>query len=79
MGLLGNGTPGFVVDPQIINMFKQMGSMNNPQTYLNQIVQTNPQFAQVLQMCNGKNPQDIFYKMCQQRGVNPDTILKQFR
>lgn len=61
---------------QLYGIFR---NAQNPQAMLNQLAQSNPQMAQVMQMCNGRNPQQVFYEMCQQRGVDPNTILSQFK
>jgi hypothetical protein len=41
----------------------------------------NPQYQQVMNYIqqNGGDPQAAFYKMAQERGVNPDDILSQLR
>lgn len=49
-----------------ITMLKQM---RNPMREINQIKN----------MCNGRNPKDVFYALCQQRGVDPELILKQLK
>lgn len=61
---------------QLYGMFR---NSQNPQAMLSQLAKNNPQMAQVMQMCNGRNPQQVFYEMCQQRGVDPNTILSQFK
>lgn len=60
---------------QLKQMMNMLNGAQNPQAVLQQVAQQNPQLAQVMQMCNGKNPQQVFYQMCQQRGINPDEIL----
>ena len=58
-----------------INKIKQlMKTMQNPNAMLN-----NPMFAQVQQMCQGKNPKDVFYQMAQQMGIDPNAILNELR
>lgn len=61
---------------QLYGMFR---NSQNPQAMLSQLAKNNPQMAQVMQMCNGRNPQQVFYEMCQQRGVDPNSILSQFK
>lgn len=29
----------------------------------------------VLAMCSGKDPKDVFYAQCQQQGIDPNEIL----
>lgn len=64
---------------QIKGMYQMMQSVQNPQVLLQQMASQNPQFAQVLQMCNSRNPRDLFYMLCKQKGVDPNTILNQFK
>ena len=42
-----------------------------------QIAMKNPNMQPVLNMLNnGANPQQLFYQMCKQRGINPDEFIK---
>lgn len=70
-------------NPQAIQQLKSMMAMlngnANPGMVLQSLAQSNPQFQQVLQMCQGQNPKDVFYTRCQEMGVNPDDILNLFR
>nr|DAG57209.1 MAG TPA: protein of unknown function DUF1858 [Bacteriophage sp.] len=61
---------------QLYGMFR---NSQNPQAMLSQLAKNNPQMAQVMQMCNGRNPQQVFYEMCQRQGVDPNSILSQFK
>lgn len=61
---------------RIMNMFR---AASNPQQMLMQAAQQNPAIGTVMQMCNGKNPKDVFYEQCQKMGVNPDDIINQLR
>lgn len=71
------------VNPQAIQQVKRMMNMfraaRNPQQMLMQAAQQNPAIGTVMQMCNGKNPKDVFYEQCQKMGVNPDDIINQLR
>lgn len=40
---------------------------------------SNNPVLQVIKMLNGRNPQQVFYEMCKERGVNPEDILKHLR
>lgn len=53
----------------------------NPQMMLNQMMWQNPQIKQVMDYvnANGGDPQKAFYKLAEERGVNPDDILNQLR
>lgn len=71
------------INPQAIQQIKQMAwmiqNMQNPQAALMQMAQRNPQVAEVLQMCHGRSPKEIFYEQCKQHGADPGNILSQFR
>ena len=59
------------------NMFSMIRNARNPQALLNQMVQNNPQYRQVMQMIqnSGGDAKTAFYNECSRRGVNPDEIL----
>lgn len=71
------------VNPQAIQQVKRIMNMfraaSNPQQMLMQAAQQNPAISTAMQMCNGKNPKDVFYEQCQKIGVNPDDIINQLR
>ena len=70
MNPLGNN-PGGGLPPNILNNIKQIkGLMNN---------KSNPILNQVLQICNGQNPEQVFRNMCRQRGIDPEAILRELR
>lgn len=78
MNPLGNNdAPGNLAP--IKNMLAMLNGVQNPQAVLNMLAQKNPQFAQVMQLVQGRNPQEVFYEMCKQRGINPDDILNQLK
>ena len=60
---------------RMMNMFK---SIQNPQEDMNQLAKQNPMVGNIIQMSNGEL-KGTFYKMCQEKGVNPDDILKQLQ
>lgn len=64
---------------QLKNALDMIKNVQNPQAILQQAAQKNPQLASVMQMCSGRNPQEVFYEMCKQRGVDPESILSQLR
>lgn len=69
------------INAQAIQQVKQamnaIKAMQNPQAAFMQMAQQNPQMAGVLQMCQGKNPKEVFYEQCRQHGANPEEILSQ--
>lgn len=60
---------------QLINIFK---ASSNPQQAINRIIQNNPQLQNLYSLIknNNKNPKDLFYSLANQRGVDPNSILK---
>lgn len=54
-------------------------SAGNPKMLLNQMVGQHPQLKQVMQYVNenGGDAKQAFYKLAEERGVNPEDILKQ--
>lgn len=40
-----------------------------------QMMQGSPMLNNVLAMCSGKDPKDVFYAQCQQQGIDPNEIL----
>lgn len=71
------------INPQLIQQINQitgaMRMMQNPQTAIMQMAQNNPQFAAVLQMCQGRNPRDVFYAQCKQRGIDAEGVVHQLQ
>lgn len=66
---------------QIKNMMNMVRSAGNPQAMLQSLAQNNPQVKQVLDLVNqsGGDPKSAFYKMAQDRGVDPEQILSLLR
>lgn len=76
MNPLGNGNLSNGLSPEIMQNIQQVkGMMNmlkgNPQT----IMQQNPMLNQVMQMCQGKNPETVFKSMCKSKGIDPDAFI----
>ncbi len=38
-----------------------------------------PEIDNVLRLCGSRDPKSIFYELCRQRGVDPNTILSRLR
>lgn len=79
MNPLGNGNVGGIT-PQMRQGIQQVKGLmqmasGNPMS----LVQQNPQLAQVMQMCQGQNPEQVFYAMCKQRGIDPQAFLQELR
>lgn len=63
---------------QIVEMVR---AAQNPNEAINQLAANNPQLKEVIQYVNqnGGNAKAAFYKLAQERGVNPDDILNQLK
>lgn len=59
---------------QMVQSFQRMAQMlkgvKNPEAAMMQLAQQNPQVAQIMQMCQGKNPKEVFLQECQRRGID---------
>ena len=51
---------------------------NNPNAFIQNLLSKNPQVKQLMDLSNG-NAKDAFYKLAQQRGINPDDIINQLK
>lgn len=61
---------------QIKRMMQMLQTAQNPQAALQQLAQQNPMIGSLMQSGNLK---DTFYKMCEEKGVNPDDIINQLK
>lgn len=65
----------------IKNMMNLIRNAGNPQQMLQSVAQNNPQMQQVLSLVQSSNmtPKDLFYKMAQQRGIDPNQIINMLK
>ena len=72
---------GVAINPQIKQMMQMVRSAGNPQAMLNQLVQTNPKVKQVMDYVNasGGDPKAAFYRLANEKGINPQDILNQLK
>lgn len=68
---------GLKIPPQIKQMISMVKSSGNPQLMLNQLMQSNPQMQQVMQIVQkyGGDPNKAFYALAEEKGINPQEIL----
>ena len=52
--------------------------MSNVKNMMN-MAQSNPQVQEVMKMCEGKNPKDVFYQKCKDMNIDPNEILKMMK
>ena len=60
---------------KMMNMFK---GVQNPQQMMSTLMNQNPQMKDVMTLVQNSNmpPKDLFYKLAQEKGVNPDEIIQ---
>ena len=75
MNPLGSAAVNPLVD-QIKRMAQMVNSARNPQQVLAHLAQNNPQVKSVMDLCQGRNPEQVFRYMCAQRGINPDEVIQ---
>ena len=74
--MLNNMNPGI---QQLKGMMNMLKTSSNPQMLIQQMIQSNPQLAQVANLVNGRNPEAVFRDMCNQRGINPDEFINMLK
>lgn len=65
---------------QMKSIFDMLRNSNNPQLLINNMMQSNPAFANIMPILNGNNVnyEKVFRNLCSQRGLNADLIIKNF-
>lgn len=56
-------------------MMGMLQAVKNPQQALMAAAQQNPQLDAIMQMCNGRNPQEVFYEQCKKQGIDPNMVI----
>ena len=62
---------------RIRNIMTMLNNTKNPAAILQQASQQEPMLARVMQLCQGRNPEEVFREMCGQAGIDPQQILSQ--
>lgn len=60
-------------------MMGMLQAVKDPQKALEMAAQQNPQLNAVMQMCQGRNPEQVFREECQKAGVNPEEVMNLLR
>ena len=78
MSLLGKTNPAMQTISQMVGMLK---AAQNPEAAFSQMSSNDPRIQQVMQYVNqnGGDAKTAFYRLAQQRGVDPNEILSQLR
>lgn len=53
-------------------------SMSNPQAFVQNMINQNPQVKQILDQ-NGGDAKTAFYKLAEQKGIDPNQIIDLFK
>lgn len=67
----GSGNNPMAAMMQAMSVVNQIRQTGNPQAALNVMAQQNPNIKKAMDMCQGKNPEQVFKQMCQQNGMDP--------
>lgn len=62
----------------IKNMANKFKAISNPQAYIQQQLESNPQLKSILQASNG-NYEQVFREMAKQMNIDPDEIIKMLK
>jgi len=62
---------------QLQNIYKMLTQSNNPMGLFQDMALKNPQMQPIMNMLrSGNTPQQVFYSLCQQRGIDPQQFIK---
>lgn len=75
-GMLGGAAPAQNNIAQMIGMLKNAG---NPAAMIQNMAQSDPAIKKAMDMCQGKNPQQVFMEQCQAQGINPQQIISNLK
>lgn len=78
MGMIG-GTSGNNPFGMLQKMMGFMKGEQNPGEMLQNMAQNNPNIKKAMDMCQGRNPKDVFMEMCQKNGMNPNDIVNKLK
>lgn len=57
------------------NMVNMFNGSNQKEAVMQALASANPQMAEIMQLCNGRNPKEVFVEGCRQRGIDPQYAL----
>lgn len=66
---------------QIKNIMSMMRASQNPTAMLNSLINSNPQYRQAVEYinANGGDAKAAFYKMAEEKGVDPNEVLNMLK
>ena len=64
-----------------MNPFQMLQMSRNPQIMMQTMIKSNPAMKQAMEyiQANGGNPKDAFYKLAQEKGVDPVEFLRSLK
>lgn len=71
IGGMGGGNNPMAAMMQAMQVVNQIRQSGNPQAALNAMAQHDPNIKNAMDMCQGKNPEQVFNQMCQKNGMDP--------
>ena len=78
MGMIG-GTSGNNPFGMMQKMMRFMRGAQNPGEMLQNMAQNNPNIKKAMDMCQGRNPKDVFMEMCLKNGLYPNDIVNKLK
>lgn len=57
-------------------MAQMLRTAQNPDAAIAALARQNPQVGQIMQMCQGKDPKQLFIAECKNRGIDPAQALQ---
>ena len=79
MGMMGGMSGGNSPFGMIQKMMGMMQNAQNPGAMLQNMAHSNPNIKKAMDMCQGRNPKDVFMEMCQQNDMNPNDIINKIK
>lgn len=74
----GQGSPQ--ISDEVAESFKRtvskLNMSGNASKALSKFASANPQFRVVMDLCGGKDPKQVFFQECQNRGIDPMQAAK---
>lgn len=65
---------------QLRNIYQSISSSANPMQALQQMMGSNPKFAQINNLFRqGQTPEGVFRNMAKQRGIDPDQFIRELQ
>ncbi len=77
--MLNRGANTAAQNNAAVDLYRAYKAAKNPALALQEMMSGSPALTQLQQLKNsGANMQQMFYSMCQSKGVDPQSILSQF-